>query len=685
LRKLSRAALPLLLVLGLFTAAVFAEYVGFNSLWARSYGGYSDEYFRAVVAVSDGYLSSGNVASWGAGASDMYLVKTALNGDLVFNESYGGEGSDYVRAMMVEDDGSIILVGDTRSYGTGDPWSGYMVKTNSTGGVVWETVFGSDQLNGARGVVKLPGGGYAVCGEYDPGGVGAYKDIVIWVFDSGGGLLENHTYGTGASYERARWMITASDGNLVIAGLTNDPAISAGGYDALLLKVDVTDFSRLWNKTLGKAGENDLGYGVCEASAGGYVVSGETGTVLPGSPMDVAVWRTDAAGDEVWNYTTGDDGEDLAYRVIEVQNNAFAAVGTYNVNGTAEIWLGKIDSSGALEYEIFLGPGAGFDLTQDENGDLAVVGSIGSDPTRLAYLVKVEEVTDEFSLGTPIPDDARVDPGVSVTWTIPVDPPFEVNISMSYNGTLKGWFSRTPDAENLTYITYPIPGTVGKYNVTFKVPGGEVNQTYEWLIVDKYILDVYALLSEVEIGLSSLISVNGSSLYDGHILEGDDSVSVNGESLSWNEYTSRFEMIVTRFSAQTNIYGGWPGSPTVTVNEATYGITAVDVNHTAIVSWIPGTLSKVQEKLITGDFTGALFAIPEYYVGKLVFWTSVISAISAAIYNSNGLGSLLLFILLGLSCVGVVIAGPAVVLGVFILVLGGGFVLFRLFMRGRGN
>jgi len=97
---------------------------------------------QAVVQTADGgYTLAGNTGSFGAGGLDGYLVKTDSNGNMEWNQTYGGTSSEVACDLVKTMDGGYALAGQTNSFGAGGP-DFWLVKTDSVGNVVPGFKFG---------------------------------------------------------------------------------------------------------------------------------------------------------------------------------------------------------------------------------------------------------------------------------------------------------------------------------------------------------------------------------------------------------------------------------------------------------------------------------------------------------------------------------------------------------------
>jgi uncharacterized delta-60 repeat protein len=100
-----------------------------DTLWTRTYGGSGRDEGRSVDQTTDGgYVIAGYSWSFGAGQSDFYLVRTDADGDTLWTHTYGGTRWDYGRSVDQTTDGGYIVTGYTDSFGAGGT-DLYLVKT----------------------------------------------------------------------------------------------------------------------------------------------------------------------------------------------------------------------------------------------------------------------------------------------------------------------------------------------------------------------------------------------------------------------------------------------------------------------------------------------------------------------------------------------------------------------------
>jgi hypothetical protein len=104
-----------------------------NVLWERTYGGSASDQGWAVRQTGDGgYIVAGVTMSFGEGAGDAYLLKTDSLGNVLWERAFGGPSPDRAFSVAETQDGGYVLAGRTRSYGAGES-DVYLIKTDSLG------------------------------------------------------------------------------------------------------------------------------------------------------------------------------------------------------------------------------------------------------------------------------------------------------------------------------------------------------------------------------------------------------------------------------------------------------------------------------------------------------------------------------------------------------------------------
>ncbi|MCK4885509.1 hypothetical protein KAS24_05490, partial [Candidatus Bathyarchaeota archaeon] len=130
--------------------------------WNRTYGGLFNDRVYSLVSTSDGgYALAGSTTSFGAGSADVWLVKVDSLGNLEWNQTYGGSDRDHCRSLVATSDGGYTLVCSTNSFGAGDT-DVWLVKVDSSGGLEWNQTYGGSGSESVSTVIETNDGGYAL-------------------------------------------------------------------------------------------------------------------------------------------------------------------------------------------------------------------------------------------------------------------------------------------------------------------------------------------------------------------------------------------------------------------------------------------------------------------------------------------------------------------------------------------
>ena len=319
----------------------------------KTFGGANNDVASDVVQTTDGgYALVGTTFSFGAGGSDIWLIKLDSSGNLQWNSTFGGLNNESGWGIVQTSDGGYALTGFTNSFGAGgdDLW---LVKTNASGNSQWNMTFGGPVEDRGYAVIQSTDGGYVVSGTSSSFGAGIQDGLLIKT-DATGNLLWNKTYG-GTNFEVLRSVIQTSDKGYAMGGTTN--SIGAGSYDVWLIKTD-TSGNALWNKTYGGINDDETPSGsVIQTPDGGYAVAGYTNTYGAGG-YDFWLIKTDSFGNVQWNKTLGGPlNENGLPSVVQANDGTYVIAGTrvnnstdsdfvlYKVGGEGEAGLAWTDST----------------------------------------------------------------------------------------------------------------------------------------------------------------------------------------------------------------------------------------------------------------------------------------------------------------------------------------------------
>jgi hypothetical protein len=204
-----------------------------NALWEKTYGGSQWDWACEVRTTSDGgYILVGSTQSFGSGGIDIYVVRTDSSGNALWETTYGGIYDDYGRSIDKSADGGYILGGYTYSFGPNIDV--YLARIDSLGNTVWETTFGGAGDDRGHSLALTSDGGIAVAGLSSSSGSGSI-DAYLVKTDSTGNVLWERTFG-GDDFDQINSMEQTDDGGFILAGDTWSFGVTSG--DIYLIKTD---------------------------------------------------------------------------------------------------------------------------------------------------------------------------------------------------------------------------------------------------------------------------------------------------------------------------------------------------------------------------------------------------------------------------------------------------------------
>jgi len=352
-------------------------------VWNKTYGGPGNDLASEVqVTKNGGYVITGVTESYGAGDGDAWLIKTDSEGNEEWNKTFGGTGYDNGQSVRETGDGGYIIAGRTESYGAGDS-DLWLIKTDSDGNEEWNKTFGGPDNDRGWSVRETNDDGYIISGGTESSGAGN-GDLWLIKTDSSGTKLWDRTFG-GPGFDWGNSIQEASDDGYITAGFTR--SYGAGESDVWLIKTDSYG-NKEWDAIFGGP-DNDSGSSVQETSDGGYIITGYTAS-FGAEGMDLWLIKTDSEGQEEWNRTFGEPEQDIGPLGGESGNDQGEAVqvtsdGGYIIAGyttsygafPGDLWLIKTNSEGVLEWDMTSGRRGtddGVSVQETSEGEYIIAG-----------------------------------------------------------------------------------------------------------------------------------------------------------------------------------------------------------------------------------------------------------------------------------------------------------------------
>ncbi|MBU4485558.1 MAG: hypothetical protein KKD38_01390, partial [Candidatus Delongbacteria bacterium] len=205
-----------------------------NQTWIKTFGGTEGDNCKSVEQTKDsGYIIAGVTESYGAGYSDVWLIKTDINGYEEWNKTFGGVGYDEGYSVQQTTDGGYIITGftsATNDYQITDLW---LIKTDNNGIEEWNKIFSGTKPDYGWSVQQTTDGGYIITGIHS-GDTG--WDLWLIKTDNNGIEEWNKIFGSDSGLDRAWSVKQTTDGGYIVAGVTS--SYGAGDGDVWLIKTD---------------------------------------------------------------------------------------------------------------------------------------------------------------------------------------------------------------------------------------------------------------------------------------------------------------------------------------------------------------------------------------------------------------------------------------------------------------
>jgi hypothetical protein len=294
-------------------------------------------------------------------SGEALFIKLSLDGDVILERSWGGDGYEQARSVVPAGDGGYFIFGETDSFGAGDR-DFFLLKITKDGSEEWFKTYGGTGREWPYGMLSLSNGELLIYGltEFIGGGRDLYalrvsqEGDIIWEY-----IVER------PGEELFLDAIETPEGNLVLAESVEE--------DGGLVKLEA-DGRLQWEHRYELPGWQYPSQ-VAQTEDGGFLLAGFS---MSSSPQQADTWlaRCTSTGELEWETSLGDPTfDDYVNSMICLRD------GTYLIGAIANsVLLSRVDKDGnvlwrrsLLERQTVYG---GMALIEPEGGGYLVAGLI---------------------------------------------------------------------------------------------------------------------------------------------------------------------------------------------------------------------------------------------------------------------------------------------------------------------
>ncbi|MBK9637022.1 MAG: hypothetical protein IPO63_04105 [Bacteroidetes bacterium] len=182
-----------------------------NLIWSKNFGGTGADEFRDITNKAGKFYMVGNTTSAGAGAKDIWFLKTDADGNSIQNKTIGFAADEEANSLTLTSDNNIVIAGRTSSFTN---FNVFATKVNLSGDTLWTRKY-NYYLNGssststtAKGIVELSDQKLLIVGiGWD--GIGNYSSTFHLRIDLAGSTVYS------------KWTSLLSDGGADVAAGAN--------------------------------------------------------------------------------------------------------------------------------------------------------------------------------------------------------------------------------------------------------------------------------------------------------------------------------------------------------------------------------------------------------------------------------------------------------------------------------
>jgi len=349
----------------------------------------SDGNFLSQIGTEGGIDGDKTIPSFGG--SDIWLFKTDVNNQLIWQKAIGGPSTQLPMDVYEDQFQNIYCAGIIDSTFWGSPFLNtngysdyYIAKLSSSGSLIWQKNFGGDLNENVENILSL-GDSMIILSGYSFSGISidktspnyGFSDAWVIALDTSGNLLWEKSFG-GSDFEYVQGVVYNPVHNSLLVVINSSSPISGnktedtfGGSDIWIVELDL-DGSILQQKSFGGTSSELAQDITLNFSGNGFYVLGQSNSSPSGNKTsinygnnDVWLFEIDANLNMIHDQSFGGSNIDYGIDLIKRDNgellvfggalSGISGVKTEASYGGGDNWLLGIDENFILQWQKAVG------------------------------------------------------------------------------------------------------------------------------------------------------------------------------------------------------------------------------------------------------------------------------------------------------------------------------------------
>jgi hypothetical protein len=249
----------------------------------------------------------GTTKSMGDLNGDHYLIQLDLDGNILFEKTYGGSLVETGEQIIATKDGHLMLIGTTTSAGNGMK-DMHVMKITEQGDLLWETTFGGALDDTPNSIIETSKNEFCIAGTSKSFGTGANDIYLVWM-NQQGDLIRQKNHG-GNDVDGSSAILELENQEIMLFGYTQ--SYGATSRDYYLLRMNSLGDS-LWSQRYGGSAYEES-HGMVSTPSGGFLMNGHSSSTDPMHNMYAV--EVDSGGKQIWANNYGGSNHDGGHALL---------------------------------------------------------------------------------------------------------------------------------------------------------------------------------------------------------------------------------------------------------------------------------------------------------------------------------------------------------------------------------